>query len=270
MNSNHDDQLDQLLENWGNKKNAACAKDLATLRQRVVERLDDDSAATIELQMHSTSTRSFLAAGLAAAAILLVSVGIWRYSLEQPPTDNPLQLAFGTAPWESSGTFEGYWAKHLRHQGQLLTECNKVYQHRVAWVAETEQNCDIGLATTDAGEVVSNENEYVVIQFWLVANNPKEGQPKVHTITVLASREEWIEIPATIGGGPLALWAYPIGDGMISIDLRYQPASVVGIEIDGSNLQRIGQVTNIHSFEQDGIEYRLYQTADLIDDKDLG
>jgi len=268
MNPSHDNQLDRLLENWADKS-AASAKDLAALQQQVAQQLARSSVNMAELPTLSTMPRRLVAVGLAAAAVLLVSVGAWRYHLWQLPADNLPQSPVAMAGYDSMESFQAYWSKHLSQQKQLLMECNQVYGHEVAWVAETEQRCDIGLAATDTGQVVPSE--YVVIQLWLVAIHPQESPAKkTHTITMLVGREECVEIPAAIGGGPLVVWAYPIGDGMISIDLHYQPASAVGIEIDSSNLQRIGQVTNIHSFEQNGIEYRLYQTGDVLEDKDLG
>ncbi len=267
MTLNADNQLDRLLEDWADK--SAVSKDnLAALQQKVVEQLAEGSANALELARPSMASRRFVAAGLATAAVLLVSIGVWRYSLWQPTTGNPSQIASLINGDDSVGSFEAYWPKHLVRQQRLLAEYQDVFGQGLAWVAETDQSCDVGLAASGAKEVAPSE--YIAIQLWLVARNKQDGQSEVHTVSVLVGREELVEIPAAAGGGQLVIWAYPVDEGMISIDFRYQPSSVVGAEIDGSNLQRVGRVTNIHSFERDGVEYRLYQTADLLDGDDLG
>lgn len=267
MTPNADNQLDRLLEDWADKS-AASAEELAVLKRRVVERLVDGSASDLKLARPSTVSRRFVAAVLATAAVLLVLVGVWRYPLWQPTTGSPSQFASVFDGHDSAGSFEAYWPKHLVRQQRLLAEYQDVFGHGLAWVAETEQSCDVGLAASGSKEIAPSE--YVAIQLWLVARNKQDGQSEVHTISVLVGREELVEIPAAAGGGRLAIWAYPVDEEMISIDFRYQPSSVVGAEIDGSNLQRVGRVTNIRSFERDGVEYRLYQTADLLDGDDLG
>jgi len=197
MNSSSDDRLDRLLEDWAGKCTVS-AEDLASLKQRTIERLNSGSAMAVELPPPSTRSRRFVAAGLAVAALLLVSLGVWRYHPWQLSTDNRPQFMGAIAGYDSSETFEGYWSKHLRRQGQLLMECHQVYGHGVTWVAETEQSCDVGLAATDAENGVPSE--YVVIQLWLVASNPQNGHSEVQTISVLVGREEWVEIPAAVDG----------------------------------------------------------------------
>lgn len=267
MNSSRDNQLNRLLEDWADKS-ATSAEDLTALRQRVVEQLDNDSAVAVELPSSSTSTRPFVAAGLAAAAVLLVSVGVWRYYHDPRPTGNQAQIAVVPKGYPLAGSFQEYWPKHLIRQRRLLSEYHILFGSSVSWVTETEKSCEVGLVSTGARDV--DPSEFIVIQLWLVARDQQDGHSEVRSISVLAGREELIEIPAAIGGGPLALWAYPIDEETISIDLRYQPSSVAGVEINDSKLQRVGRVTNIHSFEQDGIEYQLYLTADLLDANDRG
>jgi len=275
MNQSNDNRLDRLLEDWADRS-AVCTEDLTTLRQRIVKRLDDsdnnDKTVALGLPLPDTATRRFAAVGLVAAAVLLFALGVWWNSLRQPPAETPLQFAtlgaFDSDASDFTGSFQAYWPKHLRRQKRLLTEYRGVFGQGVAWLSETEQSCDVGLVRADASERVPSE--YVVVQLWLVARNVQSGQSEVHTISLLAGREEMVELPLAAGSGHLVLWAHPVDEEMISIDLRYQPASVAGVEIDGSNLQRIGQVTNIHNFDQDGVEYKLYQTADLLDSDDFG
>ena len=262
MNPSKDNRLDRLLEAWADKS-AASAEPLSILRQKIDEQLDSNKAVTLELPRRSTATRRYVAISLAVAAVLLLAFGVWRSPLGRQPTDTPLQFAT-LRSYDSAGSFQAYWRKHLLHQKQLLTEYREVFGQGVTWVTETEQGCDVGLISTDKSNRLPSE--YLVVQLWLVARNQQSGQSEVRTISVLAGRDEVVELPAAAGGGHLVLWAHPVDEAMISIDLRYQPAST-GIQIDGSNLQRVGQVTNIHSFEQDGVEYQLYQTADLIHHK---
>lgn len=260
MNSSHDNQLDRLLENWADKS-AAGAKDLAALRQQIVQQLADGNANVIESPSRTGPWR-FAVAGLATAAALLVSIGVWRYQFDEPSRTNNLPK---TEQYDWTESLEAHRTKPLHRYERLLEEYREVFGNGLAWVAETKQSCKAGLVAANTKNVMPSE--YVVIRLRLVARNQQDGQSVVHAVSVLVGCEEMVEIPATVGGGQLVLWAYPVDDKMISIDLRYQPSSVAGTEIDCSNLQRVGQMTNIHSFEKDGVEYRLYQTADLIHHK---
>ncbi len=263
MNHSHDTQLNRLLEDWAGKR-AASEEDLTALRRKIGEQLNRNHPVALELPLRSTSTRRYVAIGLAAAAVLLLAFGVWRSPLGKQPTDTTLQFAT-LRSFDSAGSFQVYWRKHLLHQKQLLSEYRKVFGQGITWVTETEQSCDVGLLPSDLANRLPSE--YIVVQLWLVAHNQQSGQSVVRTISVLAGRDEVVELPAAAGGGHLVLWAHPVDEAMISIDLRYQPDSIAGVEIDSSHLQQIGQVTNIHSFEQDGVEYKLYQSADLIHHK---
>ena len=261
MNRSHDSRLNRLLEEWADNR-AASSADLTAMQRRIVEQLEADSTEFADLPRPTTASGQWVAVCLATAAALLVGLGTLYYHLLQQ-RDQP-QLA-STEVFDSPQAFETYWPKQLQRQEQLLTEYREVFGQGVTWVTETEQNCDVGLAPKDTSCRVPSE--YIVVQLWLVVRDQRNGHTKVRTISVLAGRDEVVELPAAAGGGHLVLWAHPVDEAMISIDLRYQPASVAGVEIDGSNLQRVGQVTNIHSFEQDGIEYQLYQAADLVPQK---
>jgi len=263
MNNSHDKRLDRLLEDWADKR-AASEEDLTVLQQQIGKQLSYSQPVAQYFPQQSTSTRRYMAIGLAAAAVLLVTFGLWRHPLLQQQADNQPQFALIDTK-DSAKAFETHWPKQLRHQERLLTEYRDLFGSRVTWVTETDHRCDVGLAA--AGTSVRIPSEFIVVQLWLVARNQQNDESEVHSISVLAGREEMVILPTAVGGGQLELWAYPVDEAMVSIDLRYQPASVAGVEIDGSNLQRVGQVTKIHSFEQDGIEYQLYQAAALVPQK---
>ena len=261
MNHSHDTRLNRLLEEWADQS-VASSEDLTALQQRVVEQLETNTTAVADFPLPTTSTQQWVTVFLATAATLLVGLGIWQYDLLQQRDQR--QLA-STEMFDSPQAFEAYWSQQLHRQEQLLTESREVFGQGVTWVTETKQSCDVGLLPADLANQLPNE--YIVVQLWLVARNQQSGQSEVRTISVLAGRDEVVELPAGAGGGHLVLWAHPVDKALISIDLRYRPASVAGVQIENSHLQRVGQVTNIHSFEQDGIEYQLYQAADLIHHK---
>ena len=53
---------------------------------------------------------------------------------------------------------------------------------------------------------------------------------------------------------------------MIAIDLCFKPDHLIDSPVEGSFLQPRGEYTSIRDYVQDGIQYRLLQAAEVLDD----
>lgn len=264
-------QLDQLLQAWGDE-HALRAKDSAELQRRIENQLaNGESAALVRTAPPSSPGRNRTQiVALAVAAALVICVGLTSYfaAPKQHASTRPADLAMRP---DDRRPPDASWLAYLKQQGLLLANYQDVFDHRIAWLVESEGRGDFGLLPADAS-AAATEQQYVAIELKLVSRSAGTRSWKhVQTYHVLARREEWIELPAADGeSSQLAIWVYPVDDDKISIDLRYQPLAHSGVRIETSNLQRAGEAISIRSFEQDGIEYHLLQTADLLDRTDLG
>lgn len=269
------DKLDRLLQKWA-EENSASPEELATLKQRILVGSATESHTVTLPDREPTSSRRprrYRLAVLAAAATLLIAlffVHAWRQSAKPSNLADGLQkLELMTDRHGPEASFLPVPADFVKNQARKLVAFQEVFEQQVAWVAESNGRSAMSLHAIDSTASAAPAN-YVAIQLALWSRPRGESWKRVQFFTVLANREELVEFTNANGEtSQLAVWAYPIDDELISIDLRYQPPGLAGVQIDSSDLLRRSETTNIHSFEQDGVEYRLFQLADLLDD-DLG
>lgn len=272
MNNAHEDQLDRLLADWAST-NALNPADLDVLQRKIGERLaSDPHPRTVEpatLRYSLVHRRRLLPSAVAIAAMLLIAVGLWRLGRDFNVAGDTKDVANANQHFP-----QPLLAVSLEHQFRLLKEYRAVFGSDLVWVVEEGGKVDVGLHVPDSA-VSPPAAEYVAVQLTLLSRPVRQDDDEhdwtpVETFNVLAQREQLVEV--TQDGGPLMVWAYPLDQEMVSIDLKYHPGSLADVSIDSSNLQPLGQghSTNIHSFVKDGIEYRLYQTAELLQESDLG
>lgn len=274
MNNSQDKQLDQLLVDWANV-NVADNADLTDLQRKICDRLAVEKLQSpVEpgiLQSTPNPSRRPVATAMAIAAMLLVTVGFWTLVVDRKG-ENAKQVAHSVQESSFSNDIVS-----LDHQIELLKEFRTLFGTELAWISEEGKTVEVGLRAVDSTSS-SPATEYVAVQLTLCSrpvSNDKGDQKwsQLESFNVLAEREQLVQvIPQRGTGSPLLLWAYPLDNSLVSIDLEYRSGVVRGLSIDTSNLQPIGEQhsMNIHSFEKDGVEYRLYQTADLVDAADLG
>jgi hypothetical protein len=169
----------------------------------------------------------------------------------------------------------GPWLNDTKH---LLGEYRELFGTQFAWLVEQPNRAEVGLHSTDFTEL-SASDEYVVVRLVLVARRTDESDwDEVQNLNVVVRREELVEVFSdTDRSASLVMWAYPLDDEMVSIDLRYEPSKFAerlpmfeGLSFESSGVQRLGKSTKIQSFVRGGVEYRLYQSADVIDGNDVG
>ncbi len=274
MNNPHDNQLDKLLVDWANKT-AVGSEELQALNKAVSGRLGSNLPNTIELgHLPSSRNRRRTVAGIfSAAAVLLIAFGIWR----NIGIDGSVGSGFRPLPRRLVQYPHPIAANLLTidEQRELLAEYDQVFGPELQWLVDGNERVDVGLY--DAGSAKnSTATKFVGVQLVLFVrpvNENGQSWTQLESICVVAGKEQLVQVNlGSDGRSQLSLWAYPLDDELVSIDLRYHPTALTGESIDSSNLQRFGakHYKNIFSVEKDGMEYRLYQTADLISDSDLG
>ncbi len=204
---------------------------------------------------------------LAVAASLLVIAG---YSWWLAPRDQVAPTAASSDP--SIPAID--WTANR----QVLAEYQNLFGSEFQWIIEQPARTEVGIRPS-ATTAPTPPGEFVVVRLMLMARPVDTNDwREVQRVNVVAQREEVVEIADVAGRhSSFALWAYPVEGGMISVDLRYNPSTISGtsptiesISIESSSLQPRGRTTQIRSFVSGGVEYRLYQSADLLDGEDVG
>lgn len=273
MNDLPDDQLDRLLTQWAVSR-AANADDLAALRRRVGARLTAESGKTgavDPLPRPASRPARKLAAALALAAAALAAIACWSWDGPTREAENRLASAAPDAgpPLPAADTE----ADRAR-----LAAFRELFGAQFSWLVEQSNREELGILP-DVADAQSAADAFVAVRLVLVSRPVGENTwNEVQTVNILARREELVEASWQADRqASLEMWAYPLDDDLIAIDLRFDPhlnsgASPSGerFVIESSSIQASGSSTQLQSFERGGVEYRLYQTADVLQGEDLG
>lgn len=247
MNGFPEKDLQERLSQWA-QSHATRPEQLAPLEQRIRADWAALSKATPSVVTGISSSRSrrrllgWAVASAATAAALWLVLGVSR---------QPAPSVAGIS-----------WEEQVRQQSELLTRCQELFGDQLAWLVESGECSDLKLTPNDAAT-----QAYVAVGLRLTARDKGSTQWRVvQTLNVIAAGETSVEFTAAKGDRThLSLWAYPLDDRVIAIDLRYQPELVPDALIEASIAQVGGATQTISEFSRDGVEYRLLQTAQQID-----
>lgn len=273
MKRSQDEQLDRLLSDWASK--TATGKAAREALRKAIYRVSDEveTPPVVELaslwQQRRSRWRVVTGITAATVAVLLLGVGMW-YRSELDPTAGggrkSMTLVDQSRQASPPPLNADVSADHLR---RLWQEHYRLFGARLSWLADRGDHTEIGLSEP---VIQSSSNDLVGIELVLWSRSTVDGKwQKVQALRVLAGPEHLVQVPSDEGTSePLAIWAYPLDEEMVSIDLSFRPNLPGAPKFNQSMLQRLGEHTQIGDFEKDGIEYRLYQAADLIPSGKLG
>ena len=258
MRFKRDKHIDDLLRQWADNRSAK-PNDLDILHEQILKRLPEQSEIAHPSQLRdslsilpSKPKWPYVGAGLAAAASLLLAVSIFW----QPKT-------FDTSVEATSPDHRPFSREHELEIASLYKE---LFGPRLSWVLKYNGHGDIGLTDTNLDKSAGTK-QYAAIRLVLWSRVAKNGHwIEVQSLDLLVEGERQIEIPATNTGTGLAIWAYPLDRNLIAIDLSFRSKVFEDHVVEGSYLQRSGEISYIFDYEQDGVEYRLYQTAEMLDE----
>lgn len=266
MSHPQNNQLDHMLSNWANET-AASPEDLESLKSDICGRLREGAGDAVQLEPRQEPRRLWATGAFAAAAATVLLIVLADTGQERPGpevADNARRpIAFDT-----HGNLEPIAIERCT---RLLHEYQAVFGGELAWIVEQDDAAQVGLIDSRTAPSTST-NCFLAIRLALWSR-PAGGGPwkEVQSIEVLTEQEETVRVYAGDGNpAQLEIWAYPLDAKLVSIDLRYQPSVPDLLHIDESVLQRVGEHSRVCRFEKDGVEYHLYQIADLLHDDDLG
>jgi hypothetical protein len=276
MNSSQDDQLDRLLKDWANRT-ASGAEDLEVLQTRIDEARDADTPPGVELAIQRSlhGRWRIVACVTAAAAVLVVAVALRQHVVPDGAVGSGMKPISNAAMQYPNPLPLNTWT--IDQHAELLAKFREVFGDDLTWIVQEGGQISVGLQETRSAKRAAN-GEFVTVQLMLWArpiNNDGREQfwRQLESFNIVTGSEELVEAHMNEDGKmQLRVWAFPVDDDLISIDVQYQTADLSGVIIESSSLQPAGRDNYriILSFEKDGMEYRLYQIADLLHENDLG
>jgi hypothetical protein len=258
------DKLTPLLRQWAERQSLD-EKAMETLRAQVVQQLQDSPGADLRL-LPPAGRRSPLVGrvawfSLGAAATLLIAAFLWPCR----PVDQP---AVETATSEDSSALALFSKPQLEEKATLLSEMERLFANRLAWVAEDSGEVRIGVAGD--GEKPS-QGVPIAVRVVVVARKIGSLHWKpVWNVDVVTRGEQTVDItPPGHPGESFQIWALPLPDGMVAVDtnVALNGDGSAATQSSSSGIQKADTPNRTFRLKKGDVEYEVYQTVSLLKDR---
>lgn len=250
-----DPKLDRMLGQWADSRAADEAR-LEHLHGEIAALLEDETTNVELAGLDRAPRRRLVAAFSAVAAAALLAVGlIWFNRTDVEP------IAIGN-PNETEPAFSGFLAGELSHKAKLLAELEQAFEQRMSWFAESGNDVELGLG--DDPTVPNSDS--LAVRLVVTKRTGTSSWSRVWTVDVVAKNEQVVRFDAK-GNNSLSVWAYVLPDNMIALDTDLTIGGAINVHSVSSEVQHSGTPRQVFEAETDGVEYRVFQTAALLEDE---
>lgn len=249
-------QLDQELKDWSESKRADqdhLTKLANSIHKNVVEARMDVLADEYPGNILGLKV-AYAGLGAAVASIIFLLVGV----VSNGPSPEP-----GTP----SPQYATISAKDVQTSSTLFAEMEKMFSERLKWVAES--NGDVGLGIESVPDAELSGSVPMLVRLVVVAQDQTTDESRtVWQADVLVRGEEFVEISPNRGAdNKLGLWVYPLEDGKIALDTSLSLDAPVRLESRANRIASRGKPEEIMCLHTDGIEYRVFQTVEILSER---
>jgi hypothetical protein len=242
------EKVDELLAAWS-LHNAPSAPHLAKLQARILVEAAVSSGRVARPARAWRIPPRILPFAAALVSCALAVTLVLRFSGERPATS--------AAPPAASQL-------PLEHLQTLLSEMDRMFDERLAWVAETNETISLGLE-----EKFFSRGPHVVVRVVVLKRSPDANswQP-IWTGDVVSRSEERVQFSSASDASRLSLWTHVLPDGAVAVDTE------LGLQSNGpvwssSTVQQSQVPLQVLSASAQGDEFQIWQTAALLPEAEL-
>lgn len=301
MNETNSEPLDRLLREWADR-HAADEETLERLRGEICRTLAGGEPAAAESPRQSPrQSPAPLAAprqtwhhpiiwfSLGAAAALLLAVSISMYfrlntsgpdvavpnatgpdvpAPKIPPPNTP-KPPRPNSPHDNPALLAEITPEQIAHEKKLFAELERMFGERLQWVAESNGSIELGIDPDAGAAEPARTAEPLTVRFTVVRRQPGEQRWQVvWTVNLVTRNEQVVRYRPENGDSPsLSVWTFALPDGKIACDAELSFNGDTGLRLNTSDLQSPGEVAEVASAADDGAEYRVFQTIQLLSDE---
>jgi hypothetical protein len=270
MSTPEDDKLDALLRCWADQ-HAASNQRLNELAQLVCDRLNNSpEQADRVTTRHIGYRRSLVWAAVCGAVAASITTAVY---IADRVGDSSTRLVADNSDEEqriesSFSQVSPVARPDIAEKEMVAREMQQMFPGQFAWFLETSDGVELGLrpdANTSPGRMIA-------IRFIVESQGREAGVWKtLRTFDIVTRSEEVVEASPSVGGVThVSLWAYAMPDGMLSVDAELDLKGPVPIRVSSSRLTATGSSAEIWRADMGGVQYRIHQVAELIDDERIG
>lgn len=263
MNNHHPsddiprDSLDDLLQQWASATGtdmASGSTEVQALQDRIAAALQASTAAPpVTATRFRRGTWAAMAA-LAAALLVIATLVATRRHQPQPQPD----VAAGNNHAAPDEAFLS--ALQLASRRQFLTEAKRLFADDFAWVAETDNNIQLGIESQHAN---ASPDQALLVRVVVMQRLPdQQTWSSVWTADVVAREQQVVVFkPTARDRTQWVVWTYLLPDGLIQIDSQLILDHPTTLTLACSELQHPGVPADVYTTQLAGTEYRIFQTA---------
>ena len=252
-------RLDDLLRRWAASREPD-AQRLDALRERAAKLVSAPDCGVC--RRRPLRLLRMAAWGFAAAAVALLAVGLaWLVGGQGTQMAERPALPAGHVRPDGPAPASAWLAPPpVDAKRELLVELQRVFEGRVAWVAETASRIRLGLNGDDAGGAA------LAIRLVLVQRLDDAAPRPVWAIDLISGEERLVNLPADAAeGAEVAVWTYALPDGLLAVDgdIRWPQRSELP-RAAYTGLLRPGVPQVVFQWQSDGVEYEVYQSVSVL------
>jgi len=263
-------QLDRLLQDWarGRRTTPETHDELLKgigeqLRRRPLMGLPAPAPARPRPAVLWGSRLGWAAVGAAAASLVFCCV----YQGPLPCRSTAGRATPGAAvraPWpRTPGAGSG-------SEG-LVRTINELFCDRLLWLAETDDDVEIGLAA-DGAPVPPVPGPLIAVDVFVRSRTgPEAAWRQARAVRVVTRPEQVIQ--TTFGAksaSRLVLWAYALEDGALAVDSKLELRSPVDASVTASRIFVSDRPLRVFSLQTDTLEFQVLQAAAVVPNGGVG
>jgi hypothetical protein len=248
--NNPPDDLDRLLNRWASK-NEPSAERIDRLKARIAEASKSSNEVNLTASGRWNNSAT-LAMAISLLALLLL-VAFWPFG-----TDSPAPVATLSNP-ETDVPQE--------HLQTLFAEMERLFDSRLAWVAETENEVSLGI---DPSPQHASSGQRVGVRVVVLKRDLATAPWKaVWTGDVAARSEEFVSLASESGGARLNLWTFVLPDGAVTVDMELAGLGAESATWRSNSVQQPQVPIAVLSARQGNAEIQIWQTAIVLQENTL-
>jgi len=256
-----DDSIDRLLRQWAEAQQPDVGH-MDELRSQVLDTLDDtlaleqvSTAATGVAAMRSRLEHRWplLKSCFAVTAILLVTLTVRFLFLDSAvPKPGPVD--------DESATLGSLESKDVRSRGLLFREFDDLYDGRVLWIVEVNDDIEVGLSENPQNVTAGRP---AVVQLVLMARNETDQKWILQErVDLLVRTDEVVDVfLANHRIKRLTMWIHRLPDGGLVVDTNLDAAVLGQDELRTSNVFSTNVARIIAHRESDGQQWQVTQAV---------
>jgi hypothetical protein len=144
---------------------------------------------------------------------------------------------------------------------EVFQETRRLFPSNLRWVADTNQQFLVDVAETTGSSSTRSSNGFAHVSLVAVARTPGKSWQVLWKTVVYTQGGEYATVP--VPGGQATIWAHPADSSVVAVETQL---SLLGVSTTASRLLTAGDCAPLIVQQTAEREFRVYQTAQSVDD----